>query len=115
MKNVIKKTLHFFVYILAVFIVVLTCALINDSFSGYNIKTLSGSYVCFSKKQIYTFHEDYVEFITPLESYDYSFEINPGKVTIDNQDFIIYKTGILDQSTNIFYEKVKGFYSLKNE
>lgn len=115
MKNVIKKTLHFFIYILAVFIVVLTCALINDSFNGYNVKTLYGSYVNFSKKQIYTFHDDYVEFITPLESYDYSFEINPGKVTIDNQDFIVYKTGILDKSTNIFYEKVKGYYSLKNE
>lgn len=114
-KNAFINLLHFLLYIIVILIIVITCFIINDSFSGYRTKELSGSYVCFDSQEIYTFHDEYCEYINPRETYDFNYSISEGKVIIGSQEFIIYKSGILDSESNVFYEKVDLIYSLKNE
>lgn len=114
-KKAFINLLHFLLYIIVILIIVITCFIINDSFSGYLTKELNGSYVCFDQQEIYTFHDDYCEYINPSETYDFNYSITEGKVVIGSQEFIIYKSGILDIESNVFYEKVDLIYSLKNE
>lgn len=111
-KNKFLNILHFLLYIVVILLILFICFNLNQSFDGYRTRTINGSYVHLKEKVILTFFDDHVEVIDYNKSINYNYTLDKGKVMIGNNEYVVFKNGILDEENNLYYIKVPGVYSL---
>lgn len=112
-KNQILNILHLMLYIVVILLILFICFSINQSYDGYRLKQLSGSYVHLKEQMILTFFDDHVEVIDYNKSYKFNYSVSNGKVTVGTDEYVIYKDGLLDEEKNLYFIKVPGVYSLE--
>lgn len=114
-KNVFKNIMHLLLYVLIIGLIILICFCFGQSFNGYRINKLDGSYVHLKTNIIYTFHDLKVEIIEEDGSILKDYKLMNGIIYVENKEFILYEDGILDISKNDYYQKAPFKFSLKYE
>lgn len=105
MKSALKTLLHVLLYFFVFLIFFVLITGIGDSFRGYKLTNLSGSYI--NGERVLTFSvEGRVSVETGSTFREYSYFISEGTVYFSDEAYWIYADGLLDREENRYYVKI---------
>lgn len=105
-KDLFKDILHFLSYIIVIGIILIICLSIYNSYSGYQLKTIVDNCYYNNNSFINVVNNSQIQFITEEEKKNYFYYIVDGILTFNDEDYVIFKNGLLNLSNNVFYFKV---------
>lgn len=105
MKSALKTLLHVLLYFVVLILLFILITGIGDSFRGYRLQKISGSYI--NGERILTFSvEGRVSVETGSTFREYSYFISEGTVYFSDEAYWIYANGLLDREENRYYVKI---------
>lgn len=105
-RLIFKTLMHVLVYVLVILLLTIVGTGLSDSFRGYSLAELSGTYYNVTLDRRLTLSEGRVSVQTENTYREFSFVVEEGTLTFSDEAYWVYANGLLAKEGNHYYVKV---------
>lgn len=105
-RSIFKTLMHVLLYALVILLLTIVGTGLSDSFRGYSLGELSGTYYNVTLDRRLTFSEGKVSVQTANAYREFTYFIEEGTLTFSDEAYWVYANGLLAKEGNHYYVKV---------